>query len=121
MANIGLGQSLTGGFTATDPKKAGYSVDEYELIGLDDYRQLTIELTATNSTTPLLINLINTTTGNVVAVKETAVNGQGKISLSSTTFPGGRYRLVVGGQSGSYTVSAIYGGKATSIADTTNC
>ena len=115
MANIGLGQTITGAFTAEDPKRSGYSFDEYDLTGLDDYRQLTIELTATNTTTPLLINLIDTTTGNVVAVKEAAVNAQGKISLSSTTFPGGNYRLLVGGQSGSYTVSTLDGGKATSL------
>jgi Domain of unknown function (DUF4114) len=115
MVNIALGKSITGTFTADDPKRAGYSVDQYDLTDLVDYQQLTIELTATNTTTPLLINLIDTKTGNVVAVKEAAVSGQGKISLSSTTLPGGSYRLLVGGQSGSYTVSTVNGGKATSI------
>jgi Domain of unknown function (DUF4114) len=115
MANIALGQSITGAFTAEDPKRSGYSLDEYDLTGLVDYQQLTIELTATNTTTPLLINLIDIKTGNVVAIKEAAVNGQGKISLSSTTVPGDSYRLLVGGQSGSYTVSTVNGGKATSI------
>jgi Domain of unknown function (DUF4114) len=115
MVNIALGKSITGAFTADDPKRAGYSVDQYDLTGLVDYQQLTIELTAINTTTPLLINLIDTKTGNVVAAKEAAVNGQGKISLSSTTVPGGSYRLLVGGQSGSYTVSTVNGGKATSI------
>jgi Domain of unknown function (DUF4114) len=115
MANIALGTSFTGAFTADDPKRGSYSLDQYDLTGLADYQQLTIELTATNTTTPLLINLIDTKTGNIVAVKEAAVNGQGKISLSSTTLPGGSYRLEVGGQSGSYTVSTINGGKATSI------
>jgi Domain of unknown function (DUF4114) len=115
MVNIALGKSITGAFTADDPKRAGYSVDQYDLTDLVDYQQLTIELTATNITTPLLINLIDTKTGNVVAVKEAAVSGQGKISLSSTTLPGGSYRLLVGGQSGSYTVSTVNGGRATSI------
>ncbi len=115
MANIALGTSFTGAFTAADPKRGSYSLDQYELTGLQDYQQLTIELTSTNTTTPLLINLIDTKTGNVVAAKEAAVNGQGKISLSSTTLPGGSYRLLVGGQSGSYTVSTVDGGKATSI------
>ena len=115
MVNIALGKSITGAFTADDPKRSSYSVDQYDLTGLVDYQQLTIELTATNTTTPLLINLIDTKTGNVVAVKEAAVSGQGKISLSSTTLPGGSYRLLVGGQSGSYTVSTVNGGNATSI------
>jgi Domain of unknown function (DUF4114) len=119
MANIPLGQTITGAFTADDPKVSGYSIDQYDLIGLDDYRQLTIELTATNTITPLLINLIDTTTGNVVATKEAVVSGQGKISLSNTTVPGASYRLAVGGQSGSYTVSTVNGGKATSIVSTT--
>jgi Domain of unknown function (DUF4114) len=119
MANIPLGQTITGAFTADDPKVSGYSIDQYDLTGLDDYRQLTIELTCTNTITPLLINLIDTTTGNVVAIKEAAVSGQGKISLSNTTVPGASYRLAVGGQSGSYTVSTVNGGKATSIVSTT--
>jgi FG-GAP-like repeat len=115
MANIALGQSITGAFTTGDPLRSGYRLDEYDLTGFDDYRQLTIELTATNATTPLLINLVDTITGNVVDSKEAPVNGQGKISLSHTIFPGSSYRLVVGGQSGSYTVSTIDGGRATSI------
>jgi Domain of unknown function (DUF4114) len=114
MVNIALGQSITGGFTTQDPLRSGYRLDEYDLTGFDDYRQLTIELTAANTTTPLLINLVDTITGNIIAVKE-AANGQGKISLSSTTYPGNSYRLLVGGQSGSYTVSTLDGGRATSI------
>ncbi len=118
MANIALGQSIAGAFTADDPKISGYSIDQYDLTGLDDYRQLTIELTCTNTITPLLINLIDTKTGNVVAVQEAVVSGQGKISLSGTTVPGANYRLLVGGQSGNYTIATVDGGKATSIVST---
>lgn len=118
MASIGLGQSVNGEFTTDDPSNSGYRLDQYDITGLDDYRQLTIDLTASNKSTPLLINLIDTTTGNAVAVKE-LVTGQGKISLSNTTVPGASYRLLVGGQSGSYTVSTVNGGKATSLVSTT--
>ncbi len=118
MANITLGQTITGAFTADDPKSSGYSLDQYDLTGLDDYRQLTIDLTCTNKSTPLLINLIDIKTGKVVAVNE-LVTGQGQISLSGTTVPGASYRLLVGGQSGSYTISTVDGGKATSIVSTT--
>ena len=69
MTDIKLGQSITGAFTADDPKISGYSIDQYDLTGLDDYRQLTIDLTCSNTSTPLLINLIDTKTGNVVAVR----------------------------------------------------
>ena len=87
MASIGLGQSVNGEFTTDDPSSSGYRLDQYDITGLDDYRQLTIDLTASNKSTPLLVNLIDTTTGNAVAVKE-LVTGQGKISLSGTTVPG---------------------------------
>jgi Domain of unknown function (DUF4114) len=119
MASIGLGQSVNGEFTTNDPSSSGYRLDQYDITGLDDYRQLTIDLTASNTITPLLINLIDTTTGTVVAVKEATVSGQGKISLSGTTVPGANYRLLVGGQSGNYTVSTVNGGKATSLVSTT--
>jgi Domain of unknown function (DUF4114) len=119
MANIGLGQSINGAFTTDDPASSGYRLDQYEFIGLDDYRQLTIDLTCTNTITPLLINLIDTKTGAIVATQEAAVSGQGKISLSGTTVPGASYRLLVGGQSGNYTISTVDGGKATSLVSTT--
>jgi hypothetical protein len=118
MASIGLGQSVNGEFTTDDPGSSGYRFDQYDITGLDDYRQLTIDLTASNKSTPLLINLIDTTTGNVVASKEPII-GQGKTSLSNTTVPGASYRLLVGGQSGSYSVSMVNGGKATSLVSTT--
>jgi hypothetical protein len=61
MANIPLGQSITGVFTADDPKISDYSIDQYDLTGLDDYRQLTIGLTCTNTITTL--SIISTTQG----------------------------------------------------------
>jgi hypothetical protein len=119
MANIALGQSITGAFTTEDPVSFGYRLDQYDLTGLDDYRQLTIDLTCTNTITPLLINLLDTNTGTVIAVQEAVVSGQGKISLNGTTVPGVSYRLLVGGQSGNYTISTVDGGRATSLVSTT--
>ena len=119
MTNLALSQTVSGAFTADDPKSSGYSIDQYELTGLDDYRQLTIELTSSNTIGPLLINLIDTKTGKLVAIQETQVISQGKLSLSNTTVPGASYQLLVGGQSGTYTVSTVDGGKATSLVSTT--
>jgi Domain of unknown function (DUF4114) len=119
MANMALGQSITGAFTTDDPQEFGFRLDQYDFTGLDDFRQLTINLTASNIITPLLISLIDTKTGTAVASEESRSNGQGKISLSGATFPGANYRLLVGGQSGDYTISTVDGGKVTSIVSTT--
>jgi FG-GAP-like repeat/FG-GAP repeat len=117
MTDITLGQSITGSFSIPDPKSYGYFYDIYDFVGLDDYRQFSINVNATNTIGPLLIDLIDPITGAVINVNE-AIYGGGTISLNKTTFPGVKYQIIVGGQSGEYTLSTVNGGKATSIVST---
>ena len=128
MADIALGQSITGSLTSDDPKYDGSSTvfDRYNFTGLDSYRQLTINLTrAVGSQFEIILR--NADTGKIIAAT-TNVYGSGSASISETTFPGINYVLEVNDAAeatvlvrnsfGSYTLSTVDGGKATSIVTT---
>jgi hypothetical protein len=133
MASIGLGQTITGSLTSDDLKYTdgtvkGYSFDRYDFTGLDDYRQLTINITRDIGKS-FEVLLRNAVTGQIVASYSDDF-GAGKGSLSATTFPGIKYQVEVNGGGnglfgtfqgndlGNYTLSTVDGGKATAIAAT---
>jgi FG-GAP-like repeat len=129
MADIALGQSITGSLTSDDPKYTGSSTvyDRYNFTGLDSFRQLTINVTRAVGNAFEII-LRNADTGNIIAAT-TNYYGSGSASISETTFPGINYVLEVNDAStatalvrnsfGAYTLSTVDGGKATSIVTTT--
>lgn len=122
MTEIKLGQSITGSFTSNDLKRVdptstlnGAYYEEYDLSGLDDFRQLNITLqSAAASTGGTSLELIDAATGATIAQSIQAVNGA--LTLPETTFPGISYKLrVTSSQLGDYQLSIADGGKATSI------
>jgi FG-GAP-like repeat len=127
MADIALGQSITGALTSDDPRYTGSTTvyDRYNFTGLDDFRQLTINVTRAVGNAFEII-LRNADTGKIIAAT-TNYYGSGSAAISETTFPGINYLLEVNDASeagvgrnsfGSYTLSTVDGGKATSIVTT---
>jgi Domain of unknown function (DUF4114) len=119
MASIGLGQSITGSLTPTDTKFAGTNsvYDQYDFTDLDDYRQLGITVTRPTLLNPLNVELRDAVTDQILAEAVDPI-GSGKSSLKYTTSPGVKYKLLISGGDGGYTVSTVNGGKATSIVST---
>ena len=122
MTEIKLGQSITGSFASIDSRKIdptsplnGAYFDEYNLSGLDDFRQLNITFQCPATTTSsTMLALIDTATGAIIA--ESTQAGSGTLSLLETTFPGINYQVrVTSSQLGDYQLSIADGGKATSI------
>ncbi len=122
MPEIKLGQTITASLTSADTKNLdptsslnGAYYNEYDLSGLDSFRQLKITVqnpVGTNSST--ILELIDTATGDIVA--QSIQSGAGSVALAATTFPGITYKLRVANASlGDYQLSLIDGGKATSI------
>jgi hypothetical protein len=117
MADIALGQSINGSLTPDDSKFTGDSFnvfDRYTVTGLDDYRQISLNFTNSNTIAPLSMSLRDINTGTIIASSEAAFGG-GKLSLRQTTYPGVKYEVLVSSLSGNYTLSTTDGGKATSI------
>jgi hypothetical protein len=122
MTDIRLGQSIAGSIAATDPKLAdltqfnGLNYDEYNVSGLDTFRQVNFSLDRPLSVTGLAgIRVVNTATGAVLA--ESVTTDVNEIpQLNGTSFPGINYKVqVFGANQGSYTLSLNDKGKATSI------
>ncbi|MCY7368655.1 MAG: hypothetical protein LH474_10950, partial [Chamaesiphon sp.] len=113
MADIRLGQSIVAALTSNDLNGAYYS--EYDLPGLDSFRQLKITLQSPiGTTTSTTLALIDTATGSVLAQSIQA--GAGILTLNETTFPGIAYKIrVTNPNLGEYQLSLTDGGKATSI------
>jgi FG-GAP-like repeat len=128
MADISLGQSITGLLTSDDLKYTSGSAvyDRYNFTDLDNFRQLTINVTRPVGKSFEII-LRNSTTGKIIAAT-TNYFGSGSASISATTFPGINYgievndaadaNIIVANSFGSYTLSTVDGGKATSIVTT---
>ncbi len=128
MADIRLGQTIAGSLTSDDSKYTdGYSFDQYDFTGLDDYRQLNVTVTRDLGKSFEVI-LRNAITGEIIDFKSSEF-GTGKLSLNATTFPGIKYQVQVNGGGkgfsgtggnalGNYTLSTSDGGKATSIVST---
>ena len=116
MTDIALGQSIAGSLTATDPKIDGKFYDEYNL-NIDSFRQLVINIAPAAATAlEPTIALVNSATGAIVSE-----NNTGRLTLAGTTFPGINYKVRVSNTNvGNYTISAVDGGKATSIVTNSN-
>ena len=113
MADIKLGQSIVASLSSNDLNGAYYS--EYDLPGLDSFRQLNITVQSpAGTTTSTTLALIDTATGSVLA--QTIQAGAGTLTLNETTFPGIAYKIrVTNPNLGEYQLSLTDGGKATSI------
>jgi Domain of unknown function (DUF4114) len=122
MTEIKLGQSISASFTSSDTQSVdlnnsltGTYYNEYDLPGLDSFRQLNFTVqrpTGTIDSTTL--ESIDVATGAVIAQSIQA--GAGIFSLLVTTFPGINYKVRVTNSSlGDYQLSLTDGGKATSI------
>lgn len=113
MADIKLGQSIAASFTSNDPD--GTYANEYDLPGLDSFRQFNITVQRpAGTTTSTTLELIDAATGDILA--QTIYDGAGIFSLSETTFPGINYKIrIANARLGDYQLSLTDGGKATSI------
>jgi hypothetical protein len=118
MTEIKLGQSISATFASSSTQGidlanslAGVYYNEYDLPGLESFRQLNITVQRNNSTT---IELIDLATGDILA--QSIQTGAGTLSLLATTFPGINYKVRVSAPSlGDYQLTLTDGGKATSI------
>jgi FG-GAP-like repeat len=128
MADITLGQTIAGSLTSDDTKyTTGSAVfDRFNFTGLDGFRQLTINVTRAVGNQFEII--LRNTANNEILAATTNYYGSGSSSINLTTFPGINYvlevndaadaTLIVHNSFGSYTLSTIDGGKATSIVTT---
>jgi Domain of unknown function (DUF4114) len=122
MTEIKLGQSISASFTTSNTQSVeltnsltGAYYNEYDLPGLDGFRQLNITVQRpTGTIDSTILESIDVATGDVIAQSIQA--GAGTFSLLVTTFPGINYKVRVTNPSlGDYQLSLTDGGKATSI------
>ena len=105
MTNIALGQSIAGSTINNSTSAGGKFFDDYDIKGVDSFRQLKI------SSTRYPVQLINAATEAVVGSADPT-----QTSLNWTTFPGVNYKIrVLNNGAQDYTLSLADGGKATSI------
>jgi FG-GAP-like repeat len=135
MADITLGQTITGSLTSDDLKYDNSITvyDRYNFVGLDGARQVTINVNR-NLFDSFNIALRNADTDEIVTYTTNAF-GSGGSSISATTLPGVNYVVEVDAFSGTfnfvtgtyydiknkfgpYTLSTVDGGKPTSIVTT---
>jgi hypothetical protein len=115
--NIELNQVISGKFQTSDSKyQNGYYYDDYNLTGVEDFRQLIIrveDLENGGYYSNKSIDLINSVTGDVIADTSDGSTRE----LARTTAPGVSYTIRVNGTTalGNYKLSVLDGGKATSI------
>jgi Domain of unknown function (DUF4114) len=116
MADIALGQSITGSFTSASLKdRDGNYYAEYNLTGLDSFRQLTIEGGPKTGNNRIAIDLINSVTGAIIDENSTQL-GMPTTAILNTTYPGINYKVRISGVNlEDYVLSTIDGGKATTI------
>jgi Domain of unknown function (DUF4114) len=91
MADITLGQSIAGSLTSSDPRLDGRFFDDYDLRGIDGFRQIEIVVNRAPLSPSATIQLINTATNAVVAQNFSPISGS--FSLDRTTFPGVNYKV----------------------------
>lgn len=118
MADITLGQSIAGSLTSSDPQTTqnptstvllGSFYDDYDIKGVDGFRQLNI----TTQGSIASLQLINKATDAVVYQSSPSDNTN---KIIQTTFPGIDYKIRVANTSlGDYQLSLGDGGKASSI------
>jgi Domain of unknown function (DUF4114) len=92
--------------------------DDYDLKGVDSFRQLKISVESPNASAPdlsrsLVLQLVNLTTGAILA---SGTSLDGKLVLDRTALVGSNYKIRVADTAlGDYKISVADGGKATSI------
>jgi Domain of unknown function (DUF4114) len=116
MADIALGGTITGSFAANSPKDlTGKYYAEYNLTGLDSFRQLTINGGPKSGSNTMTIDLINSATGAIINEKSNEFDAPTSAMLD-TTYPGINYKIRISSTtSEDYVLSTVDGGKATAI------
>jgi hypothetical protein len=114
MADITLGQSIAGSLTSSDSRLDGRFFDDYDLKGIDGFRQVEIVVNRAPLSPSATIQLINTATNAVVAQSFSPVVGS--FSLDRSTFPGINYKVrLLSGVVEDYSITIQDLGKAQSI------
>jgi hypothetical protein len=118
MADITLGQSIAGSLTSSDPRLDGRFFDDYDLKGIDGFRQVEIVVDRAPLSPTATIQLINTATNAVVAQNFSPVLGS--FFLDRSTFPGLNYKVrLLSGVVEDYSITIKDLGKAQSIVSNT--
>ncbi|MFM9264753.1 hypothetical protein [Tychonema sp. BBK16] len=120
MTNISLGQTIDGSLSSTDtnnPKRLGSFSDDYTLTGLPNWQQVQVNLDSTAIDSYL--QLINASTGEVIAFNDDLINGRKNSQLSFTVFPGVNYAIratsLNANETGNYTFKTTSLGTVSSI------
>jgi hypothetical protein len=106
--DISLGQSITDSIASGDG-----SFKEYNLKGVDGFRQLNITTKSSNPSGKYTVKLINAATGAVIS--EDIAKSSDPFSIAQTTFPGVNYKIRVSGEAKDYSLLVEGGDKATSL------
>ena len=126
MANINLGQTIDGSLSSTDaknPKKLGSFSDDYTLTGISNWQQVQVNMDSTAAIDSYL-QLINASTGEVIAFNDDLINGGKNSQLSFTAIPGVNYAIratsLNANETGNYTFKTSSLGTASSLIVTRN-
>jgi len=121
MTNISLGQTIDGSLSSTDtknPKKLGSFSDDYTLTGVSNWQQVQINMDSTAAIDSYL-QLINASTGEVIAFNDDLINGRKNSQLSFTVVPGVNYAIratsLNANETGNYTIKTSSLGTASSL------
>jgi hypothetical protein len=126
MTNIDLGQTIDGSLSSTDtknPKKLGSFSDDYTLTGVSNWQQVQVNMDSTAAIDSYL-QLINASTGEVIAFNDDLINGSKNSQLSFTVVPGVNYAIratsLNANETGNYTFKTSSLGTASSLVVTRN-
>ncbi|MEZ2226926.1 MAG: hypothetical protein ACBR50_11725 [Microcoleus sp.] len=121
MTNISLGQTIDGSLSSTDtknPKKLGSFSDDYTLTGISNWQQVQVNMDSTAAIDSYL-QLINVSTGEVIAFNDDLINGGKNSQLSFTVVPGVNYAIratsLNANETGNYTFKTSSLGTASSL------
>ena len=123
MANITLGQTISESLSTTDtknPKKLGSFSDDYTLSGFSNWQQVQVNLDSTAIDSYL--QLVNASTGAVIADNDDLINGLKNSQLKFTVIPGVNYAIratsLNANETGNYTNKTSSLGTASSLVST---
>src|SRR4028118_1154121 len=126
MTNIDLGQTIDGSLSSTDtknPKKLGSFSDDYTLTGVSNWQQVQVNMDSTAAIDSYL-QLINASTGEVIAFNDDLISGSKNSQLSFTVVPGVNYAIratsLNANETGNYTFKTSSLGTASSLVVTRN-
>lgn len=117
MTDIKLGDSINVSLNGDSPKdSSGNYYAEYNITGLDDFRQLSLKLQSNSSSgSDSILNLFNTDTGARLQSSISLASNGIKDFLAFSTFPGANYTIRVAGGLGDYTLQTVDEGKGVAI------